>query len=74
MAVSLAAYMSACIRTLAYRMHYQHERCCLLVVFVCFVSWGLWSWPVFVCIVCLLLERTVTHLSVSNKTKQTTLY
>lgn len=73
MAVSVAVYVSACICTLAsVRWPRKACSCCLFIgVFVHYVSvlWGIWSWPVCVCIVCLLLERTVTHLSVS-KTNQ----
>lgn len=72
MAVSVAVYVSACVCTLAYMWWPRKACCCLFIgVFVHFVSvlWGIWSWPVCVCIVCLLLERTVTHLSVS-KTNQ----
>jgi len=53
-------------------LHVMNKKSVLFTgVFVHFVSilWGIWSWPVCVCIVCLLLERTITHLSVS-KTNQ----
>lgn len=73
MAVSVAVFVSACFCSLAY-MRWARKACCLFIGIFFFIllwfSWGIWSWPVCVCIVCLLLERNSPQCLQSKPTKQ----